>query len=53
MKFGAVARPEHVAGRVLDAYCRQAGITNAVEREVSRRGSLLFTRLASARKISF
>lgn len=35
MKFGAVAGPEYVAvmGRVLDTYCRQAGVTSKVECE--------------------
>ena len=35
MKFGTIASPEQVAAmaRVLDAYCKQAGITSQVERE--------------------
>ena len=35
MKFGAVAGPEQVAamGCVVDAYCKQTGITSQVERE--------------------
>ncbi len=55
VKFGTTASPDQipVMARVLDAYCKQAGITNQVERENFDAPIMRFSKLVLPMKTSF